>query len=236
MSETAVQDNQALISFWDKAFAMTEDEQEQPRAQDAENWKELAPSEKLLWAVSSLGQRKKVLDYGCGSAWAAVIAAISGCTDVTAADPAPGAVRAARFLASLYGAEDRRHAICIAADWLRSVPDGTFDGFICSNVLDVVPPKTAEEIIRQSARITTQDADVIIGLNYHLKPETAAARNLELKDGNRLYIDGILRLVSRSEEEWRQIFSPWYAVKQLDHFAWPGEAAEARRLFRLHRR
>ena len=236
MSETALQDNQALISFWDKAFAMTEDEQRRLQARNAESWKELAPSEKLFRAASSLGQRKKVLDYGCGSAWASVIAAKSGCTDVTAADPAPGAVRAARFHACLYGAEDRIHAICTAADWLRSVPDGTFDGFICSNVLDVVPPETAEEIIRQSARITTPDADVIIGLNYCLEPETAVARGLELKNGNRLYIDGILRLVSRSDEEWRQIFLPWYAVERLDHFAWPGEATEARRLFRLRRR
>jgi len=49
-------------------------------------------------------------------------------------------------------------------------------------------------------------------------------------DGNQLYIDGILRRVSRTDEEWAQIFSPWYTVEQLENFACPGEGKETRRL------
>ena len=236
MTKKTMQENQTLIAFWDKAFALSEEDQKQMLAGGRSDWKEIAPSEKLFQAACSLGKRKKVLDYGCGSAWAAIIAAKSGCADVTAVDAAPGAVQAARLYAARYGVADRVHAVCSDSNWLQSVPDGTFDGLICSNVLDVVPPETAEEILRELARALTRDGTVIVGLNYYLSPEAVAARNMALEDGSRLYIDGVLRLVSRTDEEWTRIFSPWFTVEKLEHFAWPGEAKEIRRLFWLRKR
>ena len=229
-------DNQTLISFWDKAFTLSEEQQTEARKQAAENWKELAPSEKLFKAACSLGQKKKVLDYGCGDGWASIIAAKSGCRDVTAVDAAPGAVQAVRLYADIYGVEEHVHAVCGSADWLQSIASDTFYGLICSNVLDVIPSETAETILRESARIVTRDACVVIGLNYYLSQEAAAARGMELTDGNRLYIDGVLRLVSRTDEEWTQIFSPWYTAQRLEHFAWPGEDKETRRLFWLRKK
>ena len=236
MTEKTVQENQALIAFWDKAFVLSEKDQARERESGGSDWKELAPSEKLYLAACSLGRRKKVLDYGCGSAWASIIAAKSGCTDVIAVDVAPGAVQAARLSTVRYSVLDRVHVSRVSSDWLQSIPSDTFDGLICSNVLDVIPPETAEEIIRESARVLTRDGSAIIGLNYYLPPEAAAARNMDLADGNRLYIDGVLRLVSRTDEEWARIFSPWYAVDHLEHFAWPGEVEARRRLFWLRKR
>ena len=232
------QDNQALIAFWDQAFAAAAEEagEEQGEEPGTDVRKELAPSEKLCAAAVSLGEKKKVLDYGCGSGWAAVIAAKSGCRDVTAVDVAPGAAKAAGLAAAAFGVEDRVHTACVAPDWLGTVPAESYDGIICSNVLDVIPPETAEEVIRELARIAAPDASVFIGMNYYLPPEAAAGKGLELVGGNRLYVDGVLRLVSRSDEEWSGIFAPYFAVEALDHFAWPGEAKEARRLFRLKKR
>ena len=92
-NDRAVQDNQKLIEFWDRAFSMPEEQKDSIQDQQEEDWKELAPSEKLFRAACSLGRRKRVLDYGCGSGWAAIIAAKSGCPDVTAADAAPAAVQ-----------------------------------------------------------------------------------------------------------------------------------------------
>ena len=231
MTNQNARDNEILLAFWDRAFSRAEDEPE-----DEGGAGELAaPSEKLAEAAASLGARKRVLDYGCGSGWASVIAALHGCADVTAADPAPAAARAAEACAARFGVADRVHAACVSPDWLAAVPDGTYDGFICSNVLDVVPPETAEAILREAARAVTGDASVIIGLNYRLSPEAAARRGIALADGNRLYRDGVLRLVSRTDEEWARIFSPWFRVERLDHFAWPGEKAETRRLFFLRK-
>ena len=49
-------------------------------------------------------------------------------------------------------------------------------------------------------------------------------------------MDGVLRLVSRTDEEWARLFSPLFEVESLEHFAWPGEKEERRRLFRLRGR
>lgn len=86
------------------------------------------------------------------------------------------------------------------------------------------------------ARVTVPGGIGIVGLNYYLPSEVATAKGLELVDGNRLYINGVLRLVSRTDEEWGRIFSPWYSVEKLEHFAWPGETKETRRLFWLKKR
>lgn len=236
MKASVSQDNQALVDFWSRALTLSEEDMENERQDGPDGWKDRAPSEKLFRAAASLGKCRKVLDYGCGSAWAGIIAAKKGCPDVTAADPASGAVQAAGFYASLYGADQQVHAVCAPPDWIRTVPDRTYDGIICSNVLDVVPPETAEGIIRELARIAVSGADVVIGLNFYLSEGDAKARGMELEEGRRLYVDGVLRLVSRTDGEWAELFDPYFSVEQLDHFAWPGEKTESRRLFRLRRK
>ena len=68
--EQIERDNRTLIAFWDQVFAEAEAQAAEPEPQAAEDWRTLAPSEKLYRAACSLGGREKVLDYGCGSAWA----------------------------------------------------------------------------------------------------------------------------------------------------------------------
>ena len=103
-------------------------------------------------------------------------------------------------------------------------------------MLDVVPPKTAEAIVKEAARVVTKDAPVIVGLNYYMTPEHAAEKGVELVDGCRLYMDGVLRLVSRTDAEWEAIFAPYFSVERLAYYAWPGEEEETRRLFYLTKR
>ena len=234
MTDEARRDSENLIRFWGGAFALSGEDMDRERRSGAEGWKALAPSEKLFRAASALGRRKKVLDYGCGSAWAGIIAAKCGCPDVTAVDVAQGAVETARFYAGLCGAGLRLR--CVEPDWLRTVPAETYEGIVCSNVLDVVPPEISEAILRELARIAAPDAEVLVGLNYYLSPEAAAERQMPLAHGNRLYVEGVLRLVSRTDEAWADLLSPGFTVERLEHFAWPGEAEERRRLFHLRRR
>lgn len=235
-TEKAALDNQTLISFWDQAFSMTEEAQAKAKERGADGWKSMAPSEKLFQAAASLGARSRVLDYECGSAWAGIIAAKSGCPEVIAVDVARGAVETARFHSRLYGTEEQVRILHVDPDWLWTVPDNSFDGLICSNVLDVVPDETARGILGEFARIAAPGAAVVIGLNYWLSPEEAARREMVLEEGRSLYVDGVLRLVSRTDEEWTELFSSLFEVESLEHFAWPGEKEERRRLFRLRGR
>ena len=116
MNGQTSQDNRNLIAFWDKAYILSDEAREQLRQVGPDDWKELAPSEKLYQAAASLGGRKKVLDYGCGDAWGGIIAARSGCLDVTAVDVAAGAVETARIYAQVFGAEENMHLFSIAPD------------------------------------------------------------------------------------------------------------------------
>ena len=236
MENRVEQDNRNLIAFWDKTLALTQEDRQAGQGAGADGWKEEAPSSKLFDAAASLGKKKKVLDYGCGSGWAGIIAEKSGCPCVVAVDVAQGGVESAKFHAELYKVAGSMQIDLVRPDWLSTVPAGTFDGLVCSNVLDVVPTETAMYIIREFSRIVTDDADLVIGLNFHLSREKAADRGIVLEDGNRLYSDGVLRLVSRSDEEWESLFAPYFAVRSLEYFAWPGEKTETRRLFRLSKK
>lgn len=236
MSDTSSRDNSALLKFWNGVFALTPEDKREALTNGPGSLEELAPSAKLLRAACELGSTNKALDLGCGNGWASIAAAKSGCPYVTAADAAPSAVEAAGFLSLLFGVDGVVHPVCSADGWLKTVPDGEYDGLFCSNVLDVIPPETADELLREAARVVSADAAVVIGLNYYLSPEAAAAKGMELVDGRMLYVDGVLRLVSRTDEEWAELFSPFFTVESLEHFAWPGEAEERRRLFRLRRR
>ena len=226
-------DYETLLAFWNNAFSLTPEEKAQFAEAPEELRQSLIPSEKLLAAARELSERSSVLDYGCGDGWAGIAIAESGCPKVTCADPAPNAVEAAAFLAALFHVEDRVRAVCIDDAWLSRLPDHCFDGLFCSNVLDVVPPELAEAILENIARVVTRDAAVVIGLNYYLPPERAAEKGLECRNGNCYYVDGILRLVSRTDADWRELFERYFSVERLEYFAWPGEPAETRRLFRL---
>ena len=223
-------DNEKLICFWNSVFASDDEElYDMP----AEGWRELAPRQKLFDAAAEQKKKKKILDYGCGSGWAGIIAAKSRCLDVTAADAAEEALRSTKQYASICGVDQIIHTVKAGKDWLESIPDRAFDGLFCSNVLDVIPEETSISLIKEFARIVTDDANVIIGMNYYMSEQEAADKGLELIDHKCLYIDGILRMVSRTDEEWIKIFSPYFTLTGLDHFAWDGEKTERRRLFHL---
>ena len=233
MNRKDEKDNQNLIEFWNKAYELSEEDKRQISGNGSDGWRSMAPSEKLFLAATSLGSCTKVLDYGCGSAWGAIIAAKSGCKDVAAVDVSDGPLLAASFHASVYVA--KVDLMKVSTSWLEGVPSGTYDGLICSNVLDVVPQETSQDLIHQFARVTKVGAKVIIGLNFFMSAERAAERGMDLVDGRKLYVDGVLRLVSLSDDEWTALFSRHFKVIRLEHFAWPGEKSETRRLFHLQR-
>ncbi|MBP5216374.1 MAG: class I SAM-dependent methyltransferase [Bacilli bacterium] len=228
--------NEALIRFWDSAIRMNEESKEELRKAEDLDYRELAPSKKLLDAIYELRSCRRVLDYGCGNGWASIAAIKCGCPKVQAVDMGKGIIDSVSFFADLFGVKDSLEATLITPDWLSKVPDNSFDGLICSNVLDVVPLETCKEIIQECARILQKDAKAVIGLNFYMSPEAAKARGVELVEGRYLFVDGILRLSSRKDEEWEELFAPYFEILKLDHFAWPNEEKESRRLFLLRRK
>jgi SAM-dependent methyltransferase len=170
METKTFQDNQNLIGFWDQAFSLSDDEREALRRIEPESWKEMAPSEKLFQAAASLSGRERILDYGCGNAWAGIIAAKSGCPDVTAADPAPGAVNAARVYAAAYGAEKRMTIIHAGPGWLETVPAAAI---VADPLLN-----RFEQAGEEYAAALTLSAETVAALETPMIPKEEYLRNV----------------------------------------------------------
>ncbi len=238
MNDSMREDYEASKVFWNTAFAMDDEtKKEAENSVDKENdWKQMAASEKMFKAVQSLGTRKRVLDYGCGEGWAAIIAAKSGCKDVTGAETASNAAEMAQFYVKLFELENSVQVQHISEQWITEIPAESYDGIFCSNVLDVVPEEVAEVILGNFKRIAEKEASVIIGMNYYMEPKDNEERNIKVKGGKYVYLNGVLRMVTRTDEEWTEILSRYFTVERLVHFAWPGEDAERRRLFYLKKK
>ena len=96
--------NDKLVNFWNEALLLSSEEKEQIRKEGGLSLKDLAPSQKLFDAASSLGKCHKVLDFGCGNGWGAIIAYKSGCQDVEAVDLGDNIIDSEKFYASLFDA------------------------------------------------------------------------------------------------------------------------------------
>ncbi|MBR1848915.1 MAG: class I SAM-dependent methyltransferase [Lachnospiraceae bacterium] len=225
------------LKFWNQAFDLDEEAKEQYRKElNPENYKELASSEKLADVlVEELAGKKRVLDYGCGEGWAGILLNKSGCKDVTSVDVVENAIKLAEFLKSIYDIKDGLKMECVPDTWLDSVEPGTYDGIFCSNVIDVLPAEVTESILANFARVATDDAKIVIGMNYYFEPVSKPDKGIEVRNGNEMYVNGVLRMVTRTDDEWREILGRYFTVEKVEYFAWPGETEEKRRIFVLKR-
>ncbi|MDY6430764.1 MAG: class I SAM-dependent methyltransferase [Bacilli bacterium] len=227
--------NKKLVEFWDNAFLMSKEDKEELDNLKEQDYKELAPSKKLYEAVASLKDCNKVLDYGCGSAWGAIIASKEGAKIVTAVDLGENIINRVNLYKDKFRADI--HAFSIEEDWLNTVENEAYEAIICSNVLDVLPLETSEYILKEFSRIIKKGGRLVIGLNYFLSKEKAKERNLNLEEDKYLYLDGVLRLTSLSDNQWISLFNKNNLdVESLDYFAWPRETKETRRLFILRKK
>lgn len=227
------------LKFWNQAFEMSDEEKEQfiKELAPENDWKGLASSEKLRdIIIEHLSGCKRVLDYGCGEGWAGITLCKSGCKDVTGVDVVENAIKLADFLASAFGVDQDYKTKCVSTEWISEEKEKTYDGIFCSNVIDVLPTDVAGDIIKNIARIATEDAKIIISMNYYQKAVSNPDKGLEVKNGNEVYLNGVLRMVSRTDEEWSEILGKYFEVEKIEYFAWPGESEETRRIFILRKR
>ncbi len=227
------------LKFWNQAFEMSDDDLENyiKEINPEDGWKELASSEKLANVlITELSGQNQVLDYGCGEGWAGIILNKSGCKNVTCVDVVDNAIYLAEKLKAAFKISIGLQTKCVSDDWLKNEKSNFYDGIFCSNVIDVLPEYISNEIIENFARVTTDNAKVVIGMNYYAEPVSDPEKKIEIKNGNEVYVDGILRMLTRTDEEWSKIFSQYFDIERIEHFAWPGETEEKRRIFVLRKR
>ena len=217
-----------LVKFWNNAFKISDEDKKQILNEYQNfDYKELAPSLKLYEAVANLKSLNNVLDYGCGDGWASVIAAKNN-SNVFAVDVIDSGLELLELYKKVFNVERNIKTLKIDSDWLSKEKEESYDAIVCSNVLDVLPNDMSNKIIDDFARIIKKGGILVIGLNYYIDPSKA-----KLNEDNELYIDGVLRLLNKSDEEWSKLFKKYFEVEKLEHFAWAGEETEKRRLFYL---
>ena len=225
-----MEDYRKLVEYWDRVFAEREEELRPEELGDG--LAELAPSIKQFDALLSLKEKERVLDYGCGDGWASLIMAANGTKRVVSCDVAPSSIVRLSERLNALGFRDVIEPMLIDERWLSKQEDESFDGFFSSNVIDVVPLEMAEDIVKETSRVVKKGSPVIFSLNYFASPEDMKKRGFHV-EGHQVYIEGILRLTALTDEEWMDIFHPYFQVEKLTYFAWPGETRETRRLFFL---
>ncbi len=228
-------DYQKLVEFWNSNFTLTEEDKKELKNLDEEDYKKLAPSQKLYDVLGLFQECDTVLDYGCGSGWASVIMAKMGVKNITSAEVAHESLEMLKCYAKAFGVENNIHPTPIDEKWLNSQKEGVFDGFFCSNVIDVVPLEMAKDIIKNAAKVISKNSLAVFGLNYYIDPKKMEERGY-IVEGRQVYINGVLRLTSLTDQEWLDTFKDYFETISLSYFAWPGEEKETRRLFVLKKK
>lgn len=222
-----------LVAFWNNSFKINEEDKKAfANINPDEDYKRLAPSKKQYDALLTLTNKENILDYGCGTGWASIIMAKNGAKKITSVDVASNSIEVVDAYAKAFKVEDNIKGIVIDENWLSNQKEDTYDGFFSSNVIDVVPLEMAKDIIKNSARVVKEGAQVIFSLNFYANPEMMKERGAVV-EGPHVYINGVLRLTSLKDEEWLEIFKEFYKVEKIIYYAWPGEANESRRIFVL---
>ncbi|MCR5308774.1 MAG: class I SAM-dependent methyltransferase [Bacilli bacterium] len=224
-----------LVEFWNEGFALTEEDKKQIEVStgSADDLKGFAPSPKLFEITCSFKDKNNVLDYGCGSGWASLIMAKFGANKVTSVDVAPNSIEMLNCYKKAFGVDNIIDAYAIDENWLGSQED-KYDGLFCSNVIDVVPLEMAKEIVKNAAKAVKKGAKVVFSLNYYVPPKLMEEKGHNI-NGPHIYINGVLRLTSLTDEEWASIFKQYFKILKIDYFSWSGEEKESRRLFVLQK-
>lgn len=236
MNNEMIDDYKNSLDFWEATYANSNNQNEQDNSNSNINWKDLAPSAKFIEALSSFSNCENVLDYGCGEGWSSIIMAKLGCKNITSVDLSKSAIKNTLENINKYEVNKSIKAKVVSTDWINSEESEKYDGLFCSNVIDVVPEEISNNILNQIHRIIKPQKRIIISMNYYLDTKILEKNNKTEIKNNYIYRDSILRMVSRSDQEWISIFSQYFIIEKKDYFSWPGETRETRRIFYLRKK
>ncbi|MDD4104166.1 MAG: class I SAM-dependent methyltransferase, partial [Bacilli bacterium] len=91
-------------------------------------------------------------------------------------------------------------------NYLKSLPDSSFDGIFCSNFLDVVPASISEVVIKEMLRIIKPKGFILLKFNFVLNPELIEKLHMVEIEKNTYTMNGVVRAMNRSTEEWVSLF------------------------------
>lgn len=231
MNETMKSNYEKSIDFWNQAQIYSEADFEGEIDQN-EDWKEIGSAGLCSLMTEAVKGWENVLDYGCGTGWLDVILAKNGVKGIKAVDVAENAVNSAKLYAKAFICAEIIDYEAVDVDWLAGRPENIYNHAVCCNVLDVVPDEVAESILENLARVCKPGATVLVTMNPHFTDEQCHREGMTYEPPY-LYVNGVLRVNNRSDEEWTGILEKYFTFEKLVHFKWDAEQEVHRRLFYL---
>lgn len=221
-----LKENKRLIEFWNTFF-----EPHQAAAIKAEDYTIENDLDRLLKVVGD--HSEKILDLGCGSGYCLLVAKGLGTKVIEGLgiDPAKEAIRLLDETIRLSGIEGLKTMVGTHHD-LASYPDGAFDGIVCSNVLDVIPEQTSKEAIDTIRRLLKPGGLFLLKLNFYLTPALIEKIKMEPIGKNTYTINGVIRSVNLTTDEWIQRFSGFDVLETAEYERIPNGPKDRVILFR----
>lgn len=203
--------NEDLINFWNKEF-------ESLKAPEIIKSKELSKNP-LYESFKYMGDHSEsVLDFGCGSGFGIFTTYLHGhkIKYGLGIDTSKAAIDYCKETARLSNMEslsflNENHL------YLNNLEGKSFDGIICSNVLDVVPFETSSEMIKAMDRVLKDKGLLLIKLNFFLTDSMINKNEMKEVDKDTYTLNGILRGVNLTTDEWIQRFRN-YEVLKIDSY------------------
>ena len=201
-------ENKKLIAFWDQAFSKLE-----PMTLKKEDFDESVDYHRLLKYMGDTCS--DILDVGCGYGYGIIAAKLLGnkMSYGFGIDPSENAVNILKDSCELSGIDcidtkDDTHLLLSVFD------DHSFDGVLCSNVLDVVPVETRDEIIKEINRLIKPGGKLLIKLNFFLTDELITKIGMKEIEENTYTINDVIRGVNQSNEDWIKLFKDYKLIEE----------------------
>jgi ubiquinone/menaquinone biosynthesis C-methylase UbiE len=199
--------NQELMSFWDNFFHQFEPMTIDPKDVKVEN--------ALDQYIKDVGDyASNILDFGSGIGNCIMMASLLGdkMTKGLAIDSSSKAIELLEKTLENSNIKGIETMVGTHKD-LATLPKESFDGVLCSNVLDVVPFETSTEMIEEISRLLKPKGLLMVKLNFYLTEDIITRTKAEEISENSYVINGILRSHNLTSEEWVKRFKGFKLLK-----------------------
>lgn len=170
-------------------------------------------------AIKFIGDNaNQVLDIGTGSGYALFYAKVLGKkinyglgidTSINAIEYSKETARLSQITGLEFKVADHLY--------LESLPDLSYDGIICSNVLDVIPKDTSKAIIKEIKRLLIPNGYLLLKFNFYLTKAIIEKIKMQEIAENTFTLDGILRGVNYTTEQWLDNFKDFKVIKIAEY-------------------
>ncbi|MFA6755836.1 MAG: class I SAM-dependent methyltransferase, partial [Bacilli bacterium] len=160
----------------------------------------------------------RVLEIGCADGYSLMYTNLYGkkvcfCLGI---DTSINAINLAKETIKLSKLENINFELSSNAS-LDLINDNSFDGIICSNVLDVLPIEVAKGIIINIDRILCPNGYLFLKFNYYVSEELKSRIKGMVNMGENCYsLNGVLRLHNEPIEYWKKLFKDYKVIKETE--------------------